>query len=134
MTLLSREKRNLRNCRGAVPDDPGSLLAMRKAVEKGWPLHRAEREVIGYHAVGGELLRQWSLPESVWETTMFHNEPYQTDRYRSETALVHLGVLLTRAANGEGVFNEGLLIVEPLHGCGKRQGKVNMTTIQAAIQ
>jgi hypothetical protein len=97
----------------AIPDL--SLLAMREAAEKGWPLHKAEREVIGfdYHAVGGELLRQWSLPESLWETTMFHNEPDKADRYRRETALVHLGVLLTRAAKGEGLFNEGLLIVEP---------------------
>lgn len=92
-----------------------TFTAILAAREKGRPLHEIERELIGfdYQTAGGELLRQWSLPESLWETTMFHNEPDKAARYPRETSILHLGVLLTRAGSGEGVFNEGFLTVQP---------------------
>lgn len=89
--------------------------AVLTARERGKPLHEMEREVLGfdYTAVGGELMRQWCLPESLWETTMFHNEPDKAGKYPRETGILHLAVLLTRAGSGEGVFNEGFLTAHP---------------------
>jgi HD-like signal output (HDOD) protein len=97
----------------AIPDL--SLHALLAAREQGRPLYEVERDLIGfdYSRAGGELLSYWSLPESLRETTMFHNEPGRAERYRRETALVHLGVLLTRSIGGEGEFNEGLLTADP---------------------
>lgn len=52
-----------------------------------------EREVFGCdHAqVGGELLRQWRLPESLWEPVECHPEPSRAKHHPVETALVHIG-------------------------------------------
>lgn len=97
----------------AIPDL--SLHALSAAREQGRHLYEVERELIGfdYSMAGGELLKHWCLPETLWATTVFHNEPDKAGRNRRESALVHLGMLLARAAGGEGVFNEGLLTVKP---------------------
>jgi HD-like signal output (HDOD) protein len=48
-----------------------------RAEDCGLPLHLLERSVMGFdHAdVGGELLRQWMLPRSVWEAVKHHHDP-----------------------------------------------------------
>lgn len=96
----------------AIPNlSQQAILAARKS---GEPLYKIERNIIGfdYAGIGAELMQQWSLPESLRETTMFHVEPGKAKKYPLETALVHLGSLMTRANDGEGVFNEGPLRVE----------------------
>ncbi len=68
--------------------DVGQLLILAKLPEMGretrWrardcglALHAVEQEVIGFdHAqVGGELLRQWQLPRSLWEAVACHHRP-----------------------------------------------------------
>lgn len=95
----------------AIPDlSEQALLAAREA---GEPLHTIERTLIGfdYAKVGAEVLRTWSLPESLWLITMFHVEPEKAEKYPLETALVHLGSVLTQAEEN-GVFNEGSLTVQ----------------------
>jgi HD-like signal output (HDOD) protein len=91
-----------------------SQQAIITAGRNNQPIYRVERELIGfdYGGIGGDLMRQWSLPESLWETTMFHVEPEKAVKYPLETALVHLGALLTMAGE-EAVFNEGALTAEP---------------------
>ena len=48
-----------------------------RALDCGVALHLVEQEVIGFdHAeVGGELLRQWQLPRSLWEAVACHHRP-----------------------------------------------------------
>ena len=65
-----------------------------------------------YARVGGVLMQHWSLPESLRETTMLHVDPTDSLSYSVETALVHLGAMLTEAHLGDGVFNEGALSVD----------------------
>jgi HD-like signal output (HDOD) protein len=92
-----------------------SQQTILKAQESDEPLYEIERGIIGfdYAAAGAELMRQWSLPESLREITMFHLEPEKAQNYPLETALVHLGSLLARANDGEGVFGEGPLTADP---------------------
>lgn len=82
--------------------------AIRAAEDSNEPLYIVERDILGfdYAEIGGELMLQWSLPESLWETTKFHVEPEKAVTYPLETALVHLGVQLTKARLGTGSFNE----------------------------
>ena len=95
----------------AIPDlSEQALLAAR---EVGESQHKIERTIIGfdYAKVGAEVLRTWSLPESLWMITMFHVEPEKAEKYPVETALVHLGSLLAQAEE-YGVFNEGSLTAQ----------------------
>lgn len=84
-------------CRLAEPEslfaagllhDVGQLIILAKlpeigretrwrALDCGVALHLVEQEVIGFdHAeVGGELLRQWQLPRSLWEAVACHHRP-----------------------------------------------------------
>ena len=97
----------------SIPDL--SQEAIFAAKGSGDPLHVVERTLFGfdYARVGAKLMQDWSLPESLIEITMFHVEPEKAENYPLETALVHLGSLLTKANNEEGVFNEGPLAVKP---------------------
>jgi HD-like signal output (HDOD) protein len=65
------------------------------------PLHRAERAILGvdYAHVGAELMRQWQLPQSLWEPTEFHVEPLKSHDFSLFTSLVHIGAILTEAAD-----------------------------------
>ena len=59
----------------AIPNlSQQAILAARESNE---PLYTVERDRIGfdYAETGAKLMQQWSLPESLRETTMFHVEP-----------------------------------------------------------
>ncbi len=98
----------------ALPGLSQQIILMAREDSK--PLYMVERAFLGfdYAWTGAELMQEWSIPESLRETTMFHVEPEKADKAPLETAIVHLGALLTRADDGEGVFNEGPLTVEPI--------------------
>jgi HD-like signal output (HDOD) protein len=97
----------------SIPDL--SQQAILKTKENGDPLYKVERTLFGfdYARVGAKLMQDWSLPESLSEITMFHIEPDKAEKYPLETALVHLGSLLTKADNENSMFNEGSLTAEP---------------------
>lgn len=90
--------------------------AIVAAGERNEPIYEMERELIGfdYAELGAELMLQWSLPESLTETTRFHIAPEKAAKYQLETSIVHLGALLTRSVGGERALNEGGLTVNPL--------------------
>ncbi len=69
-----------------------SILAIEKSLQEEMPLYMAEREIIGfdYGQVGSELMLKWRLPESYRETTELHMEPAKSEKYRLETAIIHL--------------------------------------------
>ncbi len=75
-----------------------------------------EQRLLGfdYTEVGALLMEQWNLSESLKETTKLHAQPGKAEQYPLETALVHIGLLMTRASEGEGVFNEAGLTVDLL--------------------
>jgi len=81
-----------------------SRQALELAIDKSTPLHIAEREVFGFdHAkVGSELMRAWNLPESFLEITRHHHQPSAAERYRLETATIHLADVITGMAHSTG--------------------------------
>ncbi len=97
----------------ALPDL--SQQAILTARESNKPLYRVERALFGfdYAWVGAELMQEWQIPASLRTTTLFHVEPEKAEIVPLETVLIHLGALLTRADDGEGVFNEGPLAATP---------------------
>jgi len=64
------------------------------------PVYQAERRVMGFdHAqVGGELARQWKLPQMLQECIEFHHEINPELRFVREVALVHIANILALMA------------------------------------
>ena len=104
--------------------DVGQLIILAKLPEMGretrirardcrLPLHTLERAVFGFdHAeVGGELLRQWHLPQAVWEPVSCHHRPVAAAREPLAAAIIHLADILAHdlpdAATPEAI---GLLL------------------------
>ncbi|MCP3868765.1 MAG: HDOD domain-containing protein [Gammaproteobacteria bacterium] len=85
--------------------------AMLQAEEGRQPLHLVERELIGidYARVGGVLMRQWRLPESLRESTEFHVEPGRSQNYPLVTALVHIAALMTETLDTPEEFGAARL-------------------------
>lgn len=67
-----------------------------RAKDSGMQLHILERAVIGFdHAVvGGELLRQWLLPEAIWEAVKCHHAPGEARHSVLNAALVHIAAVV----------------------------------------
>lgn len=80
--------------------------SIEQAEEEERPLFRVERELIGfdYASVGGMLLHQWNLPNSLRVPVEYHVEPVRANEYVLETAIVHLA----------GFMAEAALMLEPL--------------------
>lgn len=73
---------------------PGACRAAAEPpLRTGAELLARERAALGFtHAdVGGELLRAWGLPESLWEPVQCHHEPGAAQRYPVDAALLYLG-------------------------------------------
>lgn len=67
-----------------------------RACDSGIPLHELERSVIGCdHAdVGGELLRQWRLPETLCEPVACHHAPGNAVHAPLSAAIVHFADIM----------------------------------------
>ena len=81
--------------------------AISTAIERGIPLHEAERQVIGStHAeIGAYLLGLWGLPYSVVEAVAYHHVPGNVRRSGFDvlTALAVAGALAPEDDAGAGV-------------------------------
>ncbi len=75
--------------------------------------HRSEFEVeqdfLGFnHAeVGGELMKAWSMPETLFESVAYHHNPQQAETGIMETCLVHIANILTDEAEQGLDMKEG---------------------------
>lgn len=58
-------------------------------------------------------MRVWQLPDSLQESVRYHPEPEKAQEYPLETAIVHIAVLMTAAAETDVPINECALSVEP---------------------
>ncbi|MDR2876740.1 MAG: HDOD domain-containing protein [Chromatiales bacterium] len=70
--------------------------AYARADDAGLPLDALERAIIGIdHAqVGGELLRRWNLPMSLWEPVACHHRPLEASQTRIAAAIIHVADIL----------------------------------------
>lgn len=93
-----------------VPEPCRQAMAVAEQSEK--PLFLVERELIGidYARVGGVLMRQWQLPNSLREATEFHVEPRRALEFPAEAYLVHIAVLLVTAAETGQEFGSGAVV------------------------
>ena len=64
------------------------------------PEYEVEQVILGFnHAeVGGELMREWSMPETLFESVAYHHTPHLAKTGVMETCLVHIANILTDEA------------------------------------
>lgn len=95
------------------PDLARRALELTK--DKSHSLHQAERKVFGFDhgEVGAELMHAWNLPESFRETARHHHQPSAAERYRLETAIIHLADVITTMAHSTGSGTRQVAALEP---------------------
>ncbi|MDH5484816.1 MAG: HDOD domain-containing protein [Gammaproteobacteria bacterium] len=93
-----------------------SLSAVALAAQQNIDLYMAEREVLGfdYAQVGAELMREWTLPESLRGITEFHVEPEKAVEYKLETAIIHMATAITNNALAQIPVSPETLAINPL--------------------
>jgi len=92
-----------------------SRQALQLAIDQDMPLNIAEREVFGFDhgEVGAELMNAWNLPEGFIETTRHHHQPSTAERYRLETASIHLADVISGMAHNTASGSDQLPALEP---------------------
>ncbi len=92
-----------------------SRQALELTIEQSMPLHIAEREIFSFDhgEVGAELMYAWKLPGSFIEVARHHHQPSAAERYRLETAVIHLADVITSMAHGTITSNKQLTPLEP---------------------
>lgn len=86
------------------PDEAREILLAAQGKRSLIPL--LEKDLMGftYADVGGEIARQWNMPEWLQEAIRYHLEPEQARDFSLETALVSLASRLTSVlAEGDAV-------------------------------
>ena len=76
-------------------------------------LYQVERQVLGFtHAVvGGELLKQWQLPEQIAIAVKYHHNPVAANRFKVDVALLHVADLIASALTMD---SSGEKLIPPL--------------------
>lgn len=76
-----------------------ALLLVQDSADE-LPLYLAEQQLMGYdHAqVGGELARQWHLPNLLEECIAFHHDITGASKFKREVALIHIANTLAMMA------------------------------------
>jgi HD-like signal output (HDOD) protein len=92
-----------------------SRVALERCIEESIALHMTERDVFGFDhgEVGAELMREWNLPESFVEIAIHHHQPSAAERYRLETAIVHLADVITGMAHSTASGTAQVATLEP---------------------
>lgn len=92
-----------------------SQQAILNAKKQDRPLYQVERELLGfdYAELGGYVMGQWGLPQSLQTITCFHPEPARSNQFALETALLHISSLLVLSDLEKHIFGQGSFTVDP---------------------
>jgi HD-like signal output (HDOD) protein len=82
-----------------------------RAAETDGMAFRAEQDIIGFtHAdVGGALISNWQLADTLTDVTTYHHAPLQAKKYPTETAIVHIADCVVNSIGPDTVIDEHLL-------------------------
>lgn len=80
-----------------IPNEMKSVFDAAQAQNR--LLYQAERQVLGFTQadVGGELLKQWKLPEQIVFAVKYQHRPTASIRFKVDIALIHLADLIASA-------------------------------------
>lgn len=88
-----------------------SQQVLIRASETDGVLYKAEQEIIGFtHAdVGGALMRNWEMADSLIEVVSYHHQPLKATNFPTETALVHIADCVVNSIGPDTAIDENLL-------------------------
>jgi len=97
----------------ALPEQAESILKQLCKNER-MSQHTAEKENLGFdHAeLGGELLRNWHLPDSICDAVEFHHKPDEATRHELESAIISLANAMIGFADKENMEQPVYFITE----------------------
>lgn len=89
-----------------------SREVIEKVILEGRLDFEVEQELMGFDhtEVGGELLKEWQMPETLYEAVRFHHEPQKSEKTSMEACLVHIANTMTGMAE-QGIDIE--IVVQP---------------------
>lgn len=69
------------------------------AAKDEYAILAAEENLFGFShpQLTAELLKQWQLPDSIWEVILNQYQPMEATDYRKETCILHLAAVLSEA-------------------------------------
>lgn len=78
-------------------------------------VHEAERQILGFdHAqLGGELARQWHLPQMLEECIAGHHDIRQAQQFPREVSLVHIANILSQMAEVDTLDTGDVQPIDP---------------------
>ncbi|MHB9029186.1 MAG: HDOD domain-containing protein, partial [Candidatus Latescibacterota bacterium] len=78
--------------------------ARKLAMDKGIPIHIAEREILGidHSEVGGWTLEEWDMPENITESVARHHSFDRNTYHVRKTAVIHVADVLAFAVDYRG--------------------------------
>ncbi len=81
------------------PDTAAELLLIAAGDEEVF--YQAEIEKLGFtHAdIGGLLMQQWQLPETLQDAVLYHHVPYMAEQGKVDAALVHMANILANRSD-----------------------------------
>lgn len=84
-----------------------------RAGDLGLSIAEVEQQVLGFDhgAVGGELLRSWGLPPTLWEPVACHHRPEEAESAHLETIIVHAANVIEHVLEEESVEGEERIAV-----------------------
>ncbi len=90
------------------------ILSMEGSDESD--LYGHEVKIMGFDhtQVGGELVRKWKLPESIYECVRFHHEPLKAEKYPVETAMIHIANSIAVMAELDTIQESAAPAMEPV--------------------
>jgi putative nucleotidyltransferase with HDIG domain len=89
-----------------IPDTVKRILDIKETDSR--TDEEIENEVLGFsHAdVGGELMRFWQMPESLYNTVRYHHHPEQAEASELEVCVIHIANAMTLLAESNPEENE----------------------------
>jgi HD-like signal output (HDOD) protein len=84
----------------SLPTHASKVLT--RAKQENFPLQQLETEEFGfnYAEIGGELLKQWELPTSLYLPVQYHTKLHIAEQFALESAIVHLAnIIVLREEN-----------------------------------
>lgn len=82
------------------PEVAARILVERRRGERDICLIEEDNIGVNHADVGGELLAQWQLPETLIDTVAFHHAPERCERVPLEASIVHVANVLTNHLEG----------------------------------
>ena len=105
-----------------------------RAKQENTPVVFLEKELLGfdYAEVGGELLKSWKLPASLYETVANHVNFKRDETFSLDSAIIHIAnILMLRGERSKTGFSAPPLDLQALQMTGLNEEDLEAFQIEA---